>query len=82
MQIKRFKQKTIKHTSIVNVIRFATERPRKNCSKQKLRKQMIINSSECGRRCSQRFAIGGGGGIWGSGAEPPALENSAFFFQK
>ena len=26
MQIKLFKQQTIKHTSIVNIIRFATER--------------------------------------------------------
>ena len=42
MQIKLFKQKTIKHTSIVNIIRFATERSRKNCTKQKLRKPIQL----------------------------------------
>ena len=46
-QTKNNQAVVIKHTSILNVIRFAVERPRKNCSKQKLQKPHInINSTK------------------------------------
>ena len=64
------KQLSIKHTSIVNIIRFATERLKKNCSKQKLRKpKIIINIAKCDRHVARNLQLG----------DVLGFENFAFF---
>ena len=73
MQIKLFKQEqlSIRRTFIANIMRFATERPRKNCSKQKLYEN-ACNYKQC--KVAGRVARNsqwGWGLFWGSGGKAP-----------
>ena len=40
---------------------------------------MATSTQRWAQARSQKFEMGGGGYFWGLGAEPPALENLAFF---